>query len=84
MFFFCFKCDLFEPFIWEDGSGLSTYNNSDWTYQWFYIGILFSETNYEMVPQNGTGIYSVEVIDENGCIGYYDYDFLKQLRLSRK
>ena len=74
--------DLFEPFIWEDGEGLSTYNNSEWTYQWFYMGqILFSETDYEMDPQNGTGIYSVEVTDENGCVGFMSIN-MKQVILS--
>ena len=24
------------PFIWEDGSGLNTYNNQDWSYQWYF------------------------------------------------
>ena len=68
--------NLIEPFIWEDGEGLSTYNNLEWTYQWFYMGqMLFSETNYEMVPQNGTGIYSVEVTDENGCVGFSQYQY---------
>ena len=37
--------------------------------------MLFSETNYEMVPQNGTGVYSVEVTDENGCVGFSQYQY---------
>ena len=28
-----------------------------------------------MVPQNGTGIYSVEVTDENGCFGFSQYQY---------
>lgn len=68
--------ELLNPFIWEDGDGISTYNYPDWSYQWFYMGqILFSETNFEMAPQNGTGIYSVQVTDENGCIGLADYQY---------
>ena len=30
----------------------------------------------EIDPTYGSGLYSVEVVDENGCVGYYDYDFL--------
>jgi len=74
--FSIFETDVLNPYIWEDGEGLSTYNNSDWTYQWFYMGqILFSETNFEMNPQNGTGIYSVEVTNENGCSGVSQYNY---------
>jgi len=74
--FSIFETDVLNPYIWEDGDGLSTYNNSDWTYQWFYMGqILFSETNFEINPQNGTGVYSVEVTDENGCLGISQYNY---------
>ena len=65
------------PFIWEDGSGLSTFSNQDWSYQWYFNQeLLFSEINNQIDPVYGSGLYSVEVMDENGCVGYYDYDFL--------
>ena len=74
--FSIFETESLNPFIWEDGEGLSTYENSDWSYQWFYMEqMLFSETDFEMIPQNGTGLYSVEVTDENGCSGSTQYEY---------
>jgi len=74
--FSIFETESLNPFIWEDGEGLSTYENSDWSYQWFYMEqMLFSETDFEMIPQNGTGLYSVEVTDENGCSGSAQYEY---------
>ena len=74
--FSIFDTDELMPFIWEDGEGLSTFNNSDWSYQWFYMGqMLFSETDFEMTPQNGTGMYAVQVTDLNGCVGYAEYQY---------
>ena len=37
--------------------------------------MLFSETDFEMTPQNGTGLNSVEVTDENGCSGSAQYEY---------
>ena len=37
--------------------------------------MLFSETDFEMTPQNGTGVYSVQATDENGCVGYAEYQY---------
>ena len=74
--FSIFDTDELIPFIWEDGEGLSTFNNLEWSYQWFYMGqMLFSETDFEMTPQNGTGVYSVQATDENGCVGYAEYQY---------
>jgi len=74
--FSIFETESLNPFIWEDGEGLSTYENSDWSYQWFYMEqMLFSETDFEMTPQNGTGLYSVEVTNENGCSGSAQYEY---------
>jgi len=73
------EADALFPYIWEDGNGLSTYDNSNWSYQWFRNGnFLNNENNFDITPST-QGLYSIEVVDENGCVGVYEYNFTSSL-----
>ena len=66
--------DLF-PYIWEDGNSLSTYDNPDWTYQWLIDGMfLLNENSFNITPFT-QGLYTIEVENDNGCIGTYSYNY---------
>ena len=69
------EADALFPYIWEDGSGLSTYDNPNWTYQWLRDGMFLPyENSFDIIPST-QGLYTIEVEDENGCIGTYSYNF---------
>ena len=70
--------DLF-PYIWEDGNGLSTFENPNWSYQWFLNGTFLSNENNFNISPSTQGLYSLEVVDENGCVGLYEYNFTSSL-----
>ena len=46
---------------------------------WFRNGnFLNNENNFDITPST-QGLYSIEVVDENGCVGVYEYNFTSVL-----